>query len=708
MKQILHNFDTGKTYLEDVPNPSVKKGHLLIKTNYSLISLGTERMLVQFGQANLINKVRQQPEKVKTVVDKFKTDGFVPTLKAVKNKLSTPISLGYCNVGEVIEIGKDVDGFKIGDLVASNGPHAEIVCVPKNLCAKLPEKVSQKDAVFTVLSSIALQGIRLSSPQLGDTVVVLGLGLIGQITAQLLKINGCKVIGIDIDNEKVKICQNFGIDAINSTETDVVDYVSNVTNGFGADSVLITAASQKSDLVSKAANMCRKKGQVVVVGFVGLDLKRDDFYEKEITFQVSCSYGPGRYDPNYEDKGIDYPYHYIKWTEQRNFQAILDIFSDQKLNVKPLISKIAKLNEVSGIYDNIANDNSLATLIEYNKEVDNKTVIKVNDSFDVKNSINVGIIGAGNYTKSVILPSLKKNDYNIKYIACRSGINSKILAKKFNISNATSDYQNIINDSDIDLIIVSTRHDSHSKIAVDSIKSKKHVFVEKPLALNRKELQDIIANKNKYNQSVNVGYNRRFSPHSKKIKKIIKGHKSPINIVGTMNAGFIEESNWVHDLEIGGGRIIGEACHYFDLFIYLTGSKISSVCMNLLQINELEDNASILLKFENGSNGVINYFSNGPKSYPKEEIKVFSQNKVLTIENFVKTSGFGFDFGKFKTLNTTQDKGQNRQFKLLKHSFTEDGEPIIPFDELVNSTLSSFSAIESYKLKKWVDVDSKL
>ena len=708
MKQILHNFDTGKTYLEDVPNPSVKKGHLLIKTNYSLISLGTERMLVQFGQANLINKVRQQPEKVKTVVDKFKTDGFVPTLKAVKNKLSTPISLGYCNVGEVIEIGKDVDGFKIGDLVASNGPHAEIVCVPKNLCAKLPEKVSQKDAVFTVLSSIALQGIRLSSPQLGDTVVVLGLGLIGQITAQLLKINGCKVIGIDIDNEKVKICQNFGIDAINSTETDVVDYVRNVTNGFGADSVLITAASQKSDLVSKAANMCRKKGQVVVVGFVGLDLKRDDFYEKEITFQVSCSYGPGRYDPNYEDKGIDYPYHYIKWTEQRNFQAILDIFSDQKLNVKPLISKIAKLNEVSGIYDNIANDNSLATLIEYNKEVDNKTVIKVNDSFDVKNSINVGIIGAGNYTKSVILPSLKKNDYNIKYIACRSGINSKILAKKFNISNATSDYQNIINDSDIDLIIVSTRHDSHSKIAVDSIKSKKHVFVEKPLALNRKELQDIIANKNKYNQSVNVGYNRRFSPHSKKIKKIIKGHKSPINIVGTMNAGFIEESNWVHDLEIGGGRIIGEACHYFDLFIYLTGSKISSVCMNLLQINELEDNASILLKFENGSNGVINYFSNGPKSYPKEEIKVFSQNKVLTIENFVKTSGFGFDFGKFKTLNTTQDKGQNRQFKLLKHSFTEDGEPIIPFDELVNSTLSSFSAIESYKLKKWVDVDSKL
>ena len=708
MKQILHNFDTGKTYLEDIPNPSVKKGHLLIKTNYSLISLGTERMLVQFGQANLINKVRQQPEKVKTVVDKFKTDGLVPTLKAVKNKLSTPISLGYCNVGEVIEIGKDVDGFKVGDLVASNGPHAEIVCVPKNLCAKLPKNVSQKDAVFTVLSSIALQGIRLSSPQLGDTVVVLGLGLIGQITAQLLKINGCKVIGIDIDNEKVKICQNFGIDAINSTETDVVDYVSNVTNGFGADSVLITAASQKSDLVSKAANMCRKKGQVVVVGFVGLDLKRDDFYEKEITFQVSCSYGPGRYDPNYEDKGIDYPYHYIKWTEQRNFQAILDIFSDQKLNVKPLISKIAKLNEVSSIYDNIANDNSLATLIEYNKEVDNKTVIKVNDSFDIKNSINVGIIGAGNYTKSVILPSLKKNNYNIKYIACRSGINSKVLAKKFNISNATSDYHNIINDSDIDLIIVSTRHDSHSKIAVDSIRSKKHVFVEKPLALNRKELQDIIANKNKYSKSVNVGYNRRFSPHSQKIKKIIKGHKSPINIVGTMNAGFIEESNWVHDLEIGGGRIIGEACHYFDLFIYLTGSKISSVCMNLLRINELEDNASILLKFENGSNGVINYFSNGPKSYPKEEIKVFSQNKVLTIDNFVKTSGFGFDFGKFKTLNTTQDKGQNRQFKLLNHSLTEDGQPIIPFDELVNSTLSSFSAIESYKLKKWVDVDSQL
>jgi predicted dehydrogenase/threonine dehydrogenase-like Zn-dependent dehydrogenase len=704
MKQLLHNFESGNTYLEEIPVPALKKGHLLIQTSYSLVSLGTERMLVEFGQANLINKVRQQPDKVKTVIDKLQTDGVIPTLKAVKNKLSTPIPLGYCNVGKVIGVGNDVQGFEEGDIVVSNGNHAEIVCVPKNLCAKVPKNVSQKEAAFTVLCSIALQGIRLADPKIGDTVAVLGLGLIGQITVQILKANGCKVLGVDIDNEKIDLCKNWGIDTVNSSETNVVEYINSKTNSHGVDSVLITAASQSHDIISNAANICRKQGSVVVVGFVGLNLKRDEFYEKEITLQVSCSYGPGRYDADYEQGGNDYPYHYVRWTEQRNFEAILDLMSRKSLFTDPLISRVVKLDKVIDIYDNISKDHSLATLIEYKAEVaKQEKIIQVNESHDSIAKVNIGIIGAGNYTKSVILPQINSTTANLEYIACRSGINSKILAKSFKIKKTTTDYSNILKDKDVDLVIISTRHDSHSKIVIESLKSGKHVFVEKPLAINHLQLEEIIEAKSKYNRMINVGYNRRFSPHAQKIKSVISNQSTPINIVATMNAGFIDPNDWVHDLKLGGGRIIGEACHYFDLLIYLTGSKIKSVCSNFLDINELKDNASILLKFENGSNGVINYFSNGPKNYVKEEIKVFSQQKVFLINNFTKTSGYGFNFGQFRTLRTSQDKGQKNQFSELINSISK-GNPIIPFEEIINSAQASLKSLDSFNQKKWIDL----
>tara|TARA_B100000212_G_scaffold53002_1_gene34706 strand:+ start:16391 stop:18511 length:2121 start_codon:yes stop_codon:yes gene_type:complete len=704
MKQLLHNFESGETFIQEVPMPTVKNGHLLIKTSYSLISLGTEKMLVEFGQANLINKVRQQPDKVKTVIDKLQTDGVIPTLKAVKNKLSTPIPLGYCNVGEVISVGAGVSGFKEGDVVISNGNHAEIVCVPKNLCSKVPKNVSKKEAAFTVLSSIALQGIRLADPKIGDNVAVFGLGLIGQITVQLLKANGCNVIGIDIDNNKLEASKRWNIDTVNSSETQIVDYINSKTDGHGVDSVLITAASKSDDIISSAANICRKNGSVIVVGFVGMNLRRDEFYEKEIKLQVSCSYGPGRYDASYEDNGIDYPFHYVRWTEQRNFEAILQLLSDKNLLLEPLISEIIDLDKASKIYDNISNNQSLATLIRYtNEDIDSNKIIQVNELNEKNDDIKIGIIGAGNYTKSVILPNLKLAKANIDYISCRSGVNSTLLAKSFKINKATTDYNEILNDKTINLVIVSTRHDSHSRLLVDILKSGKHVFVEKPLAISDLQLNEIINTKKEFNKIINVGYNRRFSPHALKIKKVLSMHGTPVNIVATMNAGYIEPQDWVHDMELGGGRIIGEACHYFDLLIYLTGSKIKSVCCNFLDIDNSKDNASILIKFQNGSNGVINYFANGPKSYSKENIKVFTQQKVLTIDNFNKTTGYGFGFGKFPTLRTSQDKGQKNQFLQLI-SQTRAGEALIPFDEIINSADAAIKCIDSFNQKKWIDI----
>jgi predicted dehydrogenase/threonine dehydrogenase-like Zn-dependent dehydrogenase len=706
MKQIIQNLSSGDTILVDIPAPLVKPGQVLIQTTRSLVSLGTERMLVEFGKSNLFQKAKLQPDKVKEVINKIKTDGLKPTINAVFNKLGQPIPLGYCNVGKVIAVGKGVQEFSIGDRVSSNGPHAEFVCVYSNLVVKIPDNVTDDEATFTVIGSIGLQGIRLVNPTFGETVVVVGLGLIGLITAQLLKANGCHVIGFDFDTKKVNIAKSFGIDAINpSNGIDQVAYVLNATNSIGADSVIITASNKSNDIISQSAKMSRKRGRIILVGVIGLDISRADFYEKELTFQVSCSYGPGRYDDNYEQKGEDYPLPFVRWTEKRNFEAILKAISNKTLELEPLITEKIPLNEYQQIYGNMSQINSIASLLIYpEQQVNlNRSIELSSNKIKSANGI-VGIIGAGNFTSAMILPCLKKTPANLKFISSSSGLSGTTLAKKYKISNSTTDNSLILDDKDVDLVMITTRHNSHANLVIESLKSGKNVFVEKPLALNQDELDKVIKAYTLSGKTLTVGFNRRFAPLAIQMKKVLGSVNSPMNIIATMNAGFIPSKVWVHDMEIGGGRIIGEACHFIDLITYLSGSKVKAVCMNSmgLQTNENTDNASILLKYENGTSAVINYFSNGSKAYSKERIEVYHQEKTLVMDNWRKLKGYGFK--NFNSSSSGQDKGHQNQFNLLLSSIQNGGDQIIPFDEIINTTKASFAAIESLKKGIWVDI----
>lgn len=704
MKQLIQDLKNGNTLLEEVPAPQAKAGYVLIKTTRSLVSLGTERMLVEFGKANFIQKARQQPDKVKQVLDKMKTDGILPTLEAVFNKLNQPLPLGYCNVGIVEEIGKGTQGLRIGDRVASNGHHAEYVCIPENLTIKIPDNVSDEEATFTVIGSIGLEGIRLCNPTFGETIVVIGLGLIGLVTAELLKANGCKVIGYDFDQQKVDLALSKGILAFNPVEgNDPVKFVKQVTNEIGADGVIITASNKSDEIIHQAAEMSRKRGRIILVGVIGLNILRADFYEKELTFQVSCSYGPGRYDENYEQRGHDYPIGYVRWTEKRNFETILNAISSGQLNVKPLITERVPLENYNQVYGDMRKQGSIASILFYPTDSKRTNTISINNhTFEGRKGV-FGIIGAGNFTSSTIIPAMKASGANMKYIASSGGLTAKILAKKGDISKATSDYQEILKDQNIDSVMITTRHNLHAKMVLESLKAGKNVFVEKPLCLTEKELQLIIRAKHEANNSqVIVGFNRRFAPLAKKMKQLLG--EGPKNIIATMNAGFIPSNSWVHDLQIGGGRIIGEACHYIDLCTFLAGSKVKTVCMNSLGTDPQEntDNVSILMKYENGTNAVINYFANGSKAYSKERIEVYSQEKILVIDNWRVLTGFGTKG--FSKMKTRLDKGHKEQFRLLVES-VKTGKAIIPFDEIVNTTKASFAAVQSLKEGKWIDID---
>lgn len=706
MKQIIQSFKTGATILEEVPAPLAAKGQVLIQTTHSLVSLGTERMLVEFGKANLISKAKQQPDKVKQVLDKIKTEGLLPTLEAVLNKLGQPLPLGYCNVGRVVAVGEGVSEFKIGDRVASNGAHAEFVAVPQNLVAAIPDNISDEEAAFTVIGAIGLQGIRLLNPTLGETVVVIGLGLIGLLTAQLLKANGCHVIGYDLDESKVAMASRLGITAFNPGKgTDPVKFVLEQTRNIGADGVLITASAKTDSIIKDAATMSRKRGKIVLVGVIGLNISRADFYEKELSFQVSCSYGPGRYDDDYEQKGNDYPLPYVRWTEKRNFEAILKSISRKIIDVQPLITERVSLADYQKIYGEIGQSKSIASILQYPAHPDASPTVTVTSTNNFSQSKGVvGIIGAGNFTKMTLLPVFKKIQVSVKYIAGAGGVNATAMARKYGISHSTTDYKTILQDPEVDTLIITTRHNLHAKMVIEGLKANKHVFVEKPLALSKDELTEIEQAYQASTGTLMVGFNRRFSPHSQKMKSLLGSSNQPVNIVATMNAGFIPANVWVHDMKTGGGRIIGEACHYIDLLVFLAGSKVVAVCMNAMGKNPEEntDNVSLMLRFENGSNGVVNYFSNGSKSYAKERVEVYSQERTLTMDNFRITRGYGFSG--FSKLKTSLDKGHQEQFTQYLKRVKMGGESLISFDELLNTSKASLAAIESLKTGSWVEI----
>lgn len=706
MRQIIQSFKTGETLLEEIPAPQIKRGSVLIQTTRSLVSLGTERMLVEFGKSNLISKARQQPDKVKQVLDKIKTDGLVPTLEAVFNKLEQPLPLGYCNVGKVISIGDGVSEFKVGDRVASNGNHAEFVCVPQNLVVHIPDNVSDDEGTFTVIGSIGLQGIRLASPTIGETFVVIGLGLIGLITAQLLIANGCAVIGVDLDDSKLSLAKKWGVIPFNPKDGDIVKFVESFTNNIGADGVIITASSKGNEIISQSAKMSRKRGRIILVGVVGLDLSRADFYEKELTFQVSCSYGPGRYDESYEQKGIDYPISYVRWSEKRNFETILKSIANSSLKVNELITDLVPLDDFQAIYGSISSSKSIASIITYSDHeiLTPSNTIKLNSNSFRESKGIIGIIGAGNFTKMTLLPAIYKSGASLKYIASSGGVTGTALAKKYNFSFSTTDYKEIINDNEVDLVMITTRHDQHASMVIESLEKNKNVFVEKPLAINHFQLNEVIEAYSKSNKNtLTVGFNRRFSPHSLKVKSLLDN--SPINVIATMNAGAIPQNIWIHDMNVGGGRIIGEACHFIDLITFFTGSKVVSVCMNAMGINPNEntDTATILLKYENGSTGTINYFANGSKEYPKERIEVYSQDRTIVIDNFRATTAFGFK--NFNKLKTSLDKGHKKQFELLINQVKTGGQSLIPINEIINTTQASFAAIDSLKNGAWIHLD---
>ena len=676
----------------------------MIKTHRSLVSLGTEKMLVDFGKAGWISKARSQPEKVKQVLEKIKSDGLMPTLDAVFRKLGEPLPLGYCNAGEVIGVGRGVSGFQVGDRVVSNGNHAEVVSVPENLVAKIPDGVSYEDAAFTVIGAIALQGIRLINPTFGETIVVTGMGLIGLVASQLLKANGCRVIGLDFDQGKLDRAAAWGIETVNVGKDDAVGAVMQLTSGIGTDGVLITASAKTNDIISQAAQMSRQKGRIVLVGVIGLDIQRSDFFAKELSFCVSCSYGPGRYNDEYEQKGFDYPIGYVRWTENRNFQAVLQAMASGQLNVNSLITERVELEDFNQIYGDMGKGGSIASILTYPAPAAApKRSVAVAERTFTSGSGTMGIIGAGNFTKAMILPCLKKAGAPIKYISSAGGLSGTTAAQKFGIGESVTDNNIMLGDPDLDAILITTRHNAHADQVIEALEAGKHVFVEKPLALTHEELDRVQAAYEKADRTLTVGFNRRFSPFSQDLKKQLGAAAGPINVIATMNAGFIPQDVWVQDMEVGGGRIIGEACHLIDLITFFTGSLVESVVMNALGPNAAEntDNASILLRYENGSQGVINYFANGSKAYSKERIEVYSQNRTAVIDNFRKSYYHGFSGSGLKK---GQDKGHAEQFRRFYESLKGGGQAIVPIQEVMNASRAAICAVDSLKTGGWVAI----
>lgn len=694
MKQILQDMANGGTTVTEAPVPQCSKGHLLISTTTSLISAGTERMLVGFGKASLIDKARQQPEKVKMVLEKVQTDGLLTTYDAVKSKLAQPLALGYCNVGIVHEVGANVDDFQVGDRVVSNGPHADMVKVPKNLCAKIPDNVSDESASFAVVASIGLQGIRLAQPTLGESFVVTGAGLIGLLTIQMLRANGCRVLAIDFDQSKLDLAKQFGAEICNPGKgEDPVAVGLAFSRGAGVDGVIITASTKVSDPVIQAARMSRKRGRIILVGVTGLELNRADFYEKELSFQVSCSYGPGRYDTEYEDKGNDYPLGFVRWTEQRNFVAVLDMMAAGTLNVEPLITQRFEFEDAPKAYDALTEDKSgLGLLLKYNSPVETrleKRVVLRPISIEAKNAV-VGFIGAGNYASRVLIPAFKKASSQLHTIVTSGGINGVIHGEKTGFAEASTDLDGLLNNKDINTVAIATRHNSHAYFVERVLSAGKNVFVEKPLALTVEEIEKIetIYNQNIQNNQyarVMVGFNRRFSPQVQKMKTLLDTVKEPKSFIMTMNAGAIPADHWTQDNAVGGGRIIGEACHFIDLMRFLAGSKIVSIQARRMgetdAVQILEDKASITLGFEDGSFGTIFYLANGASNFPKERVEVFTAGRVLQLDNFRKLKAFGWPG--FNKMNLwRQDKGQDACAAVFVDSIRDGKEAPIPADEI--------------------------
>ena len=747
MKQVLQNLKTGAIEIADVPMPLCRPGHLLIATRRSLISAGTERMLVEFGQASLLAKARARPDQVRQVLDKIRTNGLLSTLEAVFARLDQPLPLGYCNAGVVLEVGKGVTGFSVGDRVVSNGPHAEVVCVPQNLCARIPDNVSDDEAAFTVLAAVGLQGIRLANPTLGENVAVLGLGLVGLLTVQLLVANGCRVLGTDFDAHRLELARQFGAQTVDlSAGQDPVQAALAFSDGRGVDAAIITASTTSSEPVHQAARMCRQRGRIVLVGVTGLELNRADFYEKELTFQVSCSYGPGRYDPNYEEKGHDYPYGFVRWTAQRNFQAVLNLMAAGRLDVTPLITHRFPIEEAPKAYDLITGKTGepfLGVLIIYPDQpnlsrrvgirpgTDDRRPRPVSSVLRPPSPVAIGLLGAGNFATTTLLPAMRKvSGVQFVGICTATGLTARHVGNKFGFRYCTTDENEILNDPDINTVVIATRHHLHARQVLAALKAGKNVFCEKPLALNENELQEIVRavgggaeeqggkgaeerrSKEEFTSApphhstraqkaplLMVGYNRRFAPMARQLKAFLADVHEPLVMHYRVNAGYIPPDHWVQDPQQGGGRIIGEICHFVDFLTFLAGALPIRVYARALPNDGRyrDDNVVITLEFADGSLGTIAYVANGDKSFPKERLEVFGGGAVAVLDDFRRLELVRNGRKKVVRSRLRQDKGHRGEWEAFVAAVQNGGPAPIPFEEIVATTLTTFRILDSLR-----------
>ena len=705
MRQLLQGLGNGETAIVDVPAPAVLPGTLLIETSRTLVSAGTERMLVEFGKSSPIDKVRKNPDRVRQVVAKAKTDGVLNTLEAVQSKLSQQIPLGYCNAGVVVAVGEGVTGFSVGDRVASNGGHAELVRVPANLCARIPDGVDDDAAAFTVLSAIGLQGLRLAEPTIGETVVVIGLGLIGLITVQLLRANGCSVIGIDPAPARCALAEQFGASAIVLTEgVDPVSHVLAATDNVGADAVIIAASTASNKPIEQAARMSRKRGRIVLVGVVGLTIARDLFYEKELSFQVSCSYGPGRYDAEYEINGKDYPIGFVRWTEKRNFEAVLSLLKSGALNPAPLITHRFSLADAGAAYAEISGGAALGVLLEYGRTAPpdagkwSRSVVldPRQPPASARPRLVAGFLGFGNYASRMLAPAFKAAGIALDTVVSTGGPLAATEGAKQGFRLASTDSSAIFDNPALDILAIATRHDSHAASVARGLRAGKAVFVEKPLAITQDQLTEVTA---AYAEAENpflmVGFNRRFSPHARQLRSWLDKRSEPAALMLLMNAGAIPANHWTQDPKIGGGRLIGEACHLVDLARYLVARPIVGVQATALggqaDAAQPADKVHITLTFEDGSTAVIHYLANGSAKFPKERVEVFCGGGIAMIDNYIGLKGYDAH-GIANRRNWRQDKGQLACATAFAQAVATGGPSPILFTELVEVTQACIDA----------------
>ena len=707
MKQLLQNMRDGKAVVEEVPVPTPRAGMALVKTEASLVSAGTERMVVEFAEKSLVGKARSRPDLVRQVIDKAKREGLLVTAQAAFARLDQPMALGYSSAGTIVALGENMGGFRVGQRVACAGGgyavHAEYGVVPRNLLTSLPENVDFEAAAFITLGAIALHGFRLAEPQIGETVAVIGMGLLGLLTGQIAAAAGCRVLGVDIDPKRIALASSLGLEACLRNQAEDSAQTFSANRGF--DAVIICADTPSNDPVELAGAIARDRARVVATGAVGLTFPRKVYYEKELSFINSRSYGPGRYDAGYEENGQDYPIGYVRWTEGRNFEAIVELLANGKLQVQPLITHRFPIEQAAEAYEVITgkkNEPFLGVLLTYESaksEVRSARVEFRTSTAPRTSHVALGVLGAGLFANATLLPAIKKVvGIDLVGIASASGLHAQHAAKKFGFAYAASSEDEIINDPNINTVAILTRHDAHAELVLKALQAGKHVFVEKPLAINLEQLDQITESLRSNLQSLlAVGFNRRFSPLAQQLIPFLQNRSESLYAHYRVNAGYLPLNHWTQDPEIGGGRIIGEGCHFVDFITFLVGAAPVSVSAIALPDGGKyrEDNVSMTFTFPDGSVGVVDYLANGDKSLPKERVEVFCGGRVAVLDDFRSLEMV--QDGRRKTVKGAQDKGWKDEWVSFSKAIREGGKPPIPYEQLIGVTNATFAAAESLR-----------